>query len=459
MAKPGLQNISTTNTFQTWLDRTNEIVDIIKDEVVTASVIGDVTGSTGVPLTATLIGSFTANTITASTTLRADSILPRIGSPDVAIGAPIRVNASTQVGITLTNSSGPRTVFNSGSVEWRVGFEDIITNNFIIDTGLGTRKVSITPFGNVNIPGRLTAQGGVTAEVTGNSSSATVLQNARTIGITGDVVWTSPSFNGSADITAASEIQPNSVSNAKLRDSTALSVIGRSTNTLGDPGDISANTDHQVLRRSGTGIGFGTVALNQTAAVSGILPVTNGGTGAENFTAGSILFGAGSNPVSTNANLFWSNTNNRLGINQPNPEFAVDVTGDIRATGLFRGTATTAQYGDLAEKYLADREYEPGTVVCVGGEKEITASQFDDKPIGVVSTQPGLMMNSELSGGTYVALKGRVPVKVIEDVNKGDWLIPSSTPGAAKKGEKTSFNAFAVALSDSEGGVVEAIVL
>lgn len=459
MAKPGLQNIATNNTFQNWLDRTNEIVDIIKDETITASVIGDTTGSTSAPLSATLIGSFTANTITAATTLRTDSILPRVGSLDIAIDAPVLVNTSTQVGITLTNSSGPRTVFNSGAVEWRVGFDNIVNNNFIIDTGLGTPKVSITPFGNVTIPGRLTAQAGVTAEVTGNASSATILQTPRTIGITGDVVWTSPEFNGSEDVTAAAEIQPNVISNAKLRDSTGLSVIGRSANTTGDPGDIAAALDHQVLRRSGNTIGFGAIALNQTAAVTGILPVSNGGTGVNTFTAGRVLFGNGTNPIGTSANLFWNNSNNRLGVNQGNPEFAVDVTGDVRATGLFRGTATTAQYGDLAEKYLADEEYEPGTVVCVGGSKEITASQFDDKPIGVVSTRPGLMMNSELEGGTYVALKGRVPVKVSEDVKKGDWLIPSSVAGHAQRGSKTNFNVFAVALSDSKDGVVEAVIL
>jgi hypothetical protein len=353
MAKPGLQNISTTNTFQTWLDRTNEIVDIIKGEVVTASVIGDVTGSTGVPLTATLIGSFTANTITASTTLRADSILPRIGSVDIAIGAPVRVNTSTQVGITLTNSSGPRTVFNSGSVEWRVGFENTSTNNFIIDTGLGARKVSITPFGNMTIPGTLTALSGIvgniTGNLTGNSSSATILQTGRTIGITGDVVYTSPSFNGSEDVTDVSVIQPNVITNAKLRDSIALSVIGRSANSTGDPGDIAAATDHQVLRRSGTSIGFGAIALNQTAAITGVLPVSNGGTGADSFTTGRVLFGSGNNPIETSANLFWSNTNNRLGINQPAPAFTLDVVGIINATGSIRSTGDITAFSSTSD--------------------------------------------------------------------------------------------------------------
>jgi len=60
----------------------------------------------------------------------------------------------------------------------------------------------------------------------------------------------------------------------------------------------------------------------------------------------------------------------------------------------------------LAEKYLADAEYEIGTVMVVGGEKEVTASTaFGQRAIGVVSGSPAYMMNSELEGGTYVALK------------------------------------------------------
>jgi hypothetical protein len=71
----------------------------------------------------------------------------------------------------------------------------------------------------------------------------------------------------------------NAVTNGKLRDSAALSVIGRSANSIGDPADIAAATDHQVLRRSGTALGFGAIALNQAAAITGALPVANGGTG------------------------------------------------------------------------------------------------------------------------------------------------------------------------------------
>jgi hypothetical protein len=101
----------------------------------------------------------------------------------------------------------------------------------------------------------------------------------------------------------------------------------------------------------------------------------------------------------------------------------------------FNGTATKAQYADLAENYLADAAYEPGTVVSFGGEFEVTQSaQFNDRKVaGVVSTDPAYLMNSKLEGKHVVAiaLQGRVPCKVIGRVQKGDILVTSGKPGFA----------------------------
>ena len=124
-----------------------------------------------------------------------------------------------------------------------------------------------------------------------------------------------------------------------------------------------------------------------------------------------------------------------------------------------RSVATSAQYADLAEKYLADAEYPVGTVMAVGGEKEVTASNAGDRAIGVVSGAPAYMMNSELEGGTYVALKGRVPVFVAGGVKKGERLIATSN-GHATVGNGP--DVFAVALeTNSDEGVklVEAVIL
>jgi hypothetical protein len=139
---------------------------------------------------------------------------------------------------------------------------------------------------------------------------------------------------------------------------------------------------------------------------------------------------------------------------------ARDSNADIRAR-IFHGTATSAQYADLAEKYIPDDDYEAGTVVVIGGEKEITASTEGDKAIGVISTNPAYMMNSEQVGGVYVALKGRVPVKVIGSVVKGQRLVASNN-GYATVVDGTSGNVFAIAIeSNNNPGVkvIEALVL
>ena len=127
---------------------------------------------------------------------------------------------------------------------------------------------------------------------------------------------------------------------------------------------------------------------------------------------------------------------------------------------LLTGTATRARYGDLAEKYLADRNYEPGTVVSVGGEKEITASTIGDRPIGVISTNPAYMMNMDLEGGIYVALKGRVPVKVTGPVKKGDKLV-ANIEGTASVA-LYPIDVFAIALETSTDigiKLIEAVIL
>jgi hypothetical protein len=139
---------------------------------------------------------------------------------------------------------------------------------------------------------------------------------------------------------------------------------------------------------------------------------------------------------------------------------ARDVSGNITAN-IFNGTATAARYADLAEKYLADKEYEAGTVVIIGGEKEVTASDVNTRAIGVVSTDPAFMMNKDLEGGIYIALKGRVPCKAYGSVAKGDRLI-AGPGGTAMAAHGNYANVFAVALESTgtrTGNIIEVLVL
>ena len=102
----------------------------------------------------------------------------------------------------------------------------------------------------------------------------------------------------------------------------------------------------------------------------------------------------------------------------------------------FNGTATYAKYADLAERYAADAPYAEGTVVVFGGEAEVTAStSFAQRSVaGVVSLRPAVAMNAEAGNNEthpFIALQGRVPVKVTGDVKKGDILVASDVAGTA----------------------------
>ena len=114
----------------------------------------------------------------------------------------------------------------------------------------------------------------------------------------------------------------------------------------------------------------------------------------------------------------------------------VTVTASGTVTGTsFIGIATSAQYADLAENYLADSAYNAGTVVEFGGNTEVTISSISHSTAvaGIVSTAPAYLMNSHLEGEhvVAVALTGRVPCAVQGPVKKGTVLVSGIVPGTA----------------------------
>ena len=149
-----------------------------------------------------------------------------------------------------------------------------------------------------------------------------------------------------------------------------------------------------------------------------------------------------------------------------------DLVGNIGSAGVRFNTvfakATSALYADLAENYESDCDYSAGTVVVFGGDKEITVTgqTADPAVAGVVSTNPAYLMNGAASG-LPIALRGRVPVKLMGAVKKGDLLVTANIPGVAKSvGIDVSYGAavFAKSLttldqSDDEVSVIEAVIL
>ena len=149
-----------------------------------------------------------------------------------------------------------------------------------------------------------------------------------------------------------------------------------------------------------------------------------------------------------------------------------DGVGNIGSSSVGFNTihakATSAQYADLAERFEADTFYPAGTVVELGGVKEITVAQQDltDAVFGVISTQAAYLMNGSAgSNETHppIAMSGRVPVRVIGSVTKGDRLVSAGNGLArsARQGEANAFNVIGRALTTKttvEEGTVEAIV-
>ena len=243
-------------------------------------------------------------------------------------------------------------------------------------------------------------------------------------------------------------------------------------NTTGDhTGDVRA-TDTSIMVNATTKEFFGTFNGNVAGLVTGTLSGTASNASALNGVSSSLTHISSTQTIpirDTNgtlqAELFSGPATfaNRLKIDNsatdtdPNYRTAMttatantiaarDGSGDISAN-LFQGTATAARYADLAEKYLTDKPYDVGTVVKVGGEAEVTACSAGSHAIGVVSENPAFMMNKDLEGGTYIALKGRVPVKVGGKVKKGDTLIAGGN-GYAVVGNTS--HVFGIALEDSD---------
>ena len=151
----------------------------------------------------------------------------------------------------------------------------------------------------------------------------------------------------------------------------------------------------------------------------------------------------------------------------PSADNSIDLgSGSLRYNEVyavtFQGTASSAKFADLAEKYESDEELEAGTVVCFGGEKEITACGHEahHSVAGVISTDPAYMMNSD-ADGQYVALTGRVPTKVTGPVAKGDLLVSSSVKGHAKADNNAQAGRIigkAVGSNEAGEGVIEVLV-
>ena len=213
--------------------------------------------------------------------------------------------------------------------------------------------------------------------------------------------------------------------------------------------------NNSVEVKAGTGLsGGGTVALGGTITLN--MAQALGTTDTPTFGA-LTLTGALSAPSITK-----TGTNESGDIGQSGNKF-----NNVYAK-QFNGVATQALYADLAERYAADAVYTPGTVVRIGGAAEVTVEDmpYSNDVFGVVSTNPAHLMNSgagENNTHPPIALTGRVPVRVVGPVTKGDRLVSAGNgcAQAADLSQCSLFNVIGRALEDklsNEEGLIEAVV-
>ena len=287
---------------------------------------------------------------------------------------------------------------------------------------------------------------GVTSLVAGTNIAVSAGTGAVTVSVTGTVPTATSATTAGTVTTAA---QGNITSVGTL---TSLSVTGNVTS-----GNVIA-----------THFGSGAALSSITGAnVTGTVPSATSAT-----TAGTVTTAAQGNITSVGT-LTSLTVSGAITVNSSNAVTAIvnggsNGVGNIGSASTYFNTvfakATSAQYADLAEKYTADAEYVPGTVVSFGGNAEVTLTTVhaDRRVAGVVSTNPSYIMNSTLEAEhvVTVALTGRVPTRVIGTVRKGDLMV-SAGDGAARAEEHPAIGTvIGKALENFDGveGIIEVVV-
>ena len=220
------------------------------------------------------------------------------------------------------------------------------------------------------------------------------------------------------------------------------------TTGTGSQGTTGAqgNTGTQGISGGGGGGAQGTTGAQGTIGAQGAT-----GTGAQGATGNPFGGGTFTGTITTQAILPSANVTYNIG--SPTAQYS-----NIYAV------ASSALYADLAECYLADRDYPPGTVVSFGGNQEVTMSTVDNDPLlaGVISTAPAYTMNSGLKGDhvVVIALQGRVPCLCLGPVRAGDLMVSDGT-GRARPEANPNLGAIigkAIRGFDGDIGVTEILV-
>jgi hypothetical protein len=198
--------------------------------------------------------------------------------------------------------------------------------------------------------------------------------------------------------------------------------------------DGGVTTTVMTIDGSNANVGIGTATPTQKLEVTGTVKATAFSGPLTGNVTGNIAGEVTSSGANTMGTLTMGGTLTSKAI-LPDATTTYDIGSSSKKYNTVYAKATSAQYADLAEIYESDSEYEVGTVVIFGGDKEITVSSMGSDPrvAGVISENPAYLMNSDATGQP-VALQGKVKCKVVGTISKGDMLVTHSQfPGVARK--------------------------
>jgi hypothetical protein len=370
-------------------------------------------------------------------------------------------NTATTGRLQVNNNDGLFVGTGNATVISATGNDGVIrsnisTGNLIIQANVGGSLFNVARALGANGTFAVSnaATVGTTLNVTGN--------------ITGDNLNTGAQVIAIGNVTGGNIITPGLIAATGTITSTANIVGGnlRTSGLISATGNI--NSGGNIAGTFFIGNGSQLTGLSSAVSVTRFVNGTSEGNIGD--SGGNISFSVGG---TANVAVFTTTGAVVTGLTTPSiAKSGTNAVGNIgSASNYFNrvfATATTALYADVAERFAADDVMEPGTVVELGGTKEITRAtrELSEQVFGVISTNPAFTMNGgagEDDTHPAVAMTGRVPVKVVGRVRKGDRLVSAGdgVARAAQPGEATAFNVIGRSLVDKltpESGTIEAIV-
>jgi hypothetical protein len=409
---------------------------------------------TGITLASSGLGGsavFAGSATNAQTLDSLDSTDFMRATANTATTGTVRVQNNTGLFVGTSNVFNVNTTLSDANIK-----SDISGGNLTIQANVGGTTFNVAQAlgasGTFAISNAATV--GTTLSATGNITGANV-NTAGLVSAGGNV--RGGNIVSLATITGVSVVASGNVTGGNLVTTGLVSSTGNITSAANIAGTFF--------------IGNGSQLTGLSAAVS-VTKIENGTSKAEiNSSGGNLavtIGGVANVAVIDNTSTIYVTTANVASI----AKSGTNAVGNIGSASNFFNrvfaTATTALYADVAERFAADETLEPGTVVELGGAKEITKSQqeLSENVFGVISTRAAYLMNGGAGDDDThppVAMTGRVPVRVVGYVRKGDRLVSAGNglARAATREEITAFNVVGRSLVDKptpEESTIEAIV-